>query len=273
MNKKYYEDILSKNYDYTFDSAKMWDGKAEKFNISQQGDNSVFKKGVIKFLEDKNILENSKVIDICGGSGRYALPLARLSNSVIVTDVSENMLKYAKNNAEKEELNNLEFVQGNWTEMDFDKLGWNKNFDLSFATMCPAVRTPEGLEKMMESSRKYCMINQYIENGDNIGDYLREELGKKDKYDPHADRESVEAIFNILWIDGYSPEMSYIEEKTEQELTIDEAYEKHIGRYGNMAEELGLDLKELLSRKLEDNIIKVKKNTKMAIIFWKTEKF
>lgn len=272
MDKKYYEDILSKNYDYTFDSAKMWDNKAEKFNMSQQGDNSVFKNGVIKFLEDKNILENANIIDICGGSGRYALPLARLSKNVTVTDVSENMLKYAKNNADKEGLYNLEFVQGNWNDMDFEKLGWNKKFDLSFATMCPAVRTPEGLEKMMESSKNYCMINQYIENGDSIGEYLREELGKKDKYDPHSDRESVEAIFNILWLDGYSPEISYIEENAKQELTIDEAYEKYVGRYGNTAEELGLDLKELLSKKLENNIIKVRKSTKMAMVFWKTKK-
>lgn len=272
LNIKEYEEILRKNYYYNKDSETMWDNRAEQYNISQLKDDDSITEQVLAYLEKKNILKNADIIDICGGSGRYAIPLAKLANTVTLTDISNNMLKFAEENAKMENLTNLEFIKTKWDEVDLEKMNWNKKFDLAYASMCPPVRTPEGLNNLIKASKKYCVVNQFIESKDSVEEYLKAKIPKVNRYDPHNDRESVQAIFNILWLKGYSPEISYVEEEREKNITREKAYERYSRKYEKLFEENKLDLRKTLGELSKDNLVSIKTKTKMAIIFWDIRK-
>lgn len=73
-------------------------------------------------------------------SARYALPLARKAKHITLTDISENMLKLAKENAEQNGIQNIAFKKLE-EKAALSSLGWERMFDLAFAAMCPAIRT------------------------------------------------------------------------------------------------------------------------------------
>lgn len=93
--------------------------------------------------------ENSKVLDIGCGTGRHLLEFSKFTSYVTGTDISSKMLDYAK-----EKLKNVseaKFVHGNWME-NFTK---EKEFDLVFASMTPAITTIEHIKRM-------CLISKNI---------------------------------------------------------------------------------------------------------------
>lgn len=116
------------------------------------------------------------------------------------------------------------------------------------------------------------MVNQFIESKDNIEEYLKTKIPKIKRYDPHNDRESVQAIFNILWLKGYSPEISYVEEETEKNITAEKAYERYSRKYEKIFEENKLDFKKTILEISKDKVVNIKYKTKMAIIFWDIRK-
>ena len=101
-------------------------------------------------IKEKNLLnENSKVLDIGCGTGRHLLEFSKFTSYVTGTDISSKMLDYAK-----EKLKNVreaKFVHGNWME-NFTK---EKEFDLVFASMTPAITTIEHIKRM-------CLISKNI---------------------------------------------------------------------------------------------------------------
>lgn len=81
-------------------------------NISPYFDNwmAVFQEKVYGYVTwkhlNKHIPEdkNSLILDAGGGTGRWAIPLAKMGYSVILCDISEGMLKQAEKNINKEKL-------------------------------------------------------------------------------------------------------------------------------------------------------------------------
>ena len=48
-----------------------------------------------------------------------------------------------------------------------------------------------------------------------------ERSGVKREYNPHNDRNAVMASFNLLWMDGYSPEISYLTREDRDVLSVE----------------------------------------------------
>ncbi len=269
MDKLFYEQMLLKNSKGAEDAEQKWDKRAEDFNLSQQKDQSGFAVTVAAILKERGILSGARILDIGGGSGRYAIPFAAQAKDVTVTDISANMLELARKNAQREGLNNLSYVKLNWADADLSELGWRKNFDLSFASMCPAIRSPEGLGKMLEASRGFCLINQFISGSDTLADYLLKKLNVNHSYDPHNDRDTVQAFFNLLWLEGYEPEIFYLRRDETFSYTVKEAYGRYAGRYAEMAQNEGVDLEELITQYAAgQDVFAVSSKTTMAMILW-----
>jgi len=70
-----------------------------------------------------------KAIDFGCGVGRITLPIAKRCEAVIGIDISENMLKEARQNSEKFNLNNVDFVKG---DNDLTKVSGQFDFIHSF---------------------------------------------------------------------------------------------------------------------------------------------
>ncbi|PAB58398.1 demethylmenaquinone methyltransferase [Anaeromicrobium sediminis] len=110
MNKeeKVYETFqtISKDYDKLNDIIS--------FNMHKR-----WKRDTIKELD---VVENSKMLDVCCGTGDFSLMLSlERDKKIRVTglDFSENMISVAREKKEKLKLDNVEFVHGNAMELPF----------------------------------------------------------------------------------------------------------------------------------------------------------
>jgi len=87
----------------------------EKLYIPQQEDG--------KILIDKiNINKTDSILDIGSGTGNLTFELAKraINGRVLGIDLSKNMIEYSKNSAEYSTLKNIDFIQCNLLEIDFE---------------------------------------------------------------------------------------------------------------------------------------------------------
>lgn len=269
MDMTHYEQMLKNPSAEGRDAEAKWDARADEFYDSQREKESELTDRVTEFLLTKGLLGGLDVLDVGGGAGRYAVPFAAYAKKVVMTDISGRMLERAKENAERAGRSNLEYVKLDWAAADPAASGWGGRFDLVFASMCPAVGSREGIDKMSFVSGGRCVINRMIESKDTVAEILREELAIRPSYDPHNDRDSVQGIFNILWLQGYEPEIAYLKERVEARLSVEEAASRYARKFGEAAAEKGLSLRDLLSGCAEGGEIVVENRTTLAMIFWK----
>lgn len=84
-----------------------------------------WRKDVMKRM---NVQQDSNVLDVCTGTGDWALSLANevgTNGKVIGLDFSKNMLKVAQEKKEQSQLEQLEFIHGNAMDLPFP----NNTFD------------------------------------------------------------------------------------------------------------------------------------------------
>ena len=60
------------------------------------------------------------VLDVGGGAGRFALPLALLCRHVTVVEPSQSMVEALRHGAQETDIHNLTVVQGAWEEVEVD---------------------------------------------------------------------------------------------------------------------------------------------------------
>lgn len=225
---------------------KKWDEKADLFNEYQRNNQSPISDQVIEHLERRGLLKGARVLDIGGGSGRYALPFAKRAREVVMTDISGKMLSHAQNNAAEESLSNIVYEKMAWEEAELEKLGWNQGFDLVFASMCPALRSKEGLEKMIAASKSYCFVNQFILDYDSVTQFLNRRLEVKKDFDPHNDRDNAARFFNELWSKNLNPQISYAVDEFSKRMSFDEVMQFVSRDYGEQARIKEVDLETLM---------------------------
>lgn len=264
MDKEYYKHLLEKNNSQEIDAENMWDTRAESFNKAQQNDKTGFAKNVTKLLEEKDILKGKDVLDIGGGSGRYALEFSQFAKSITVTDISKNMLDLALENAKKQDINNIYVEKLDFENANIKELGLYKKFDLSFSSMCPALRTVKGLENMIKTSKKYCVINQFVKDTDNFRQNILSKTGLKDDYHPHNDGDVTNALFNLLWLKGYNPEIRYLKSSINMKLAKEEVNLK----YQKLLERVEKNTSFKKEDFLTNETFEIVTDTILAVILW-----
>lgn len=268
MDTQIYENMLTRPHRGNHDVEASWDARAKGFYEAQKKSKTGSSGKVVQQLLGKGLLENKEILDIGGGTGRYAVPFAGRAKEVTMIDISAEMLAFAKNNAEAAGHSNLNYLKMSWEDADLVSLGWEKRFDLVFASMCAAVRSKEGIEKMSAASKGWCQINQFIEMADNVSKELMNELAINPSYDPHNDRDAVQGIFNLLWLQGFEPEISHLKDTEQRVLSVDEAAVQYSRRFGKAAVEKKVDLKQLLAKYAGDEGIEVERRTTLSLILW-----
>lgn len=136
---------------------KFWNHKAKKYPrpFEKMVLNETLK--VIEKIEKLGIkFWNKKIIDIGCGTGIYGLVFSKYKNSnVFCIDISENMLNILNEEAEN---NNLIVNSLCCDFSSFDIKDYEKSFDISFASMTPAVKDKDDVLKMEKLSKGYCVF-------------------------------------------------------------------------------------------------------------------
>lgn len=257
---------LKPNNDSLATAEQKWDKRAKNFYKNQITRRDYFPGAVTELLMEKGIIDKtSTVLDICSGSGRYAIPFAEKSKSVLAIDLSSEMLNYLNKEIKKRDFRNIKTLKTPWPSPE--KL---EKVNVSFAAMCPAIRTVEALTEMSEIASDYGVICQFIYSSDNIVESLKERgLLKEDVKDPHSNRSSVQAYFNILWEFGFNPEVTYLEDVHVTKMSVEEAVQHYERRYD------GIDINELttvLNELASNEEISLERIETIAVINWETTK-
>jgi SAM-dependent methyltransferase len=102
-------------------SKELWDKRADKFNkridnVKSDGEKLDKDDYISKMLARIETSPEDTVLDIGCGPGTLAIPLAKRVKSVTGLDISTEMLKYLKENADKSGLNNINYINCSWDD-------------------------------------------------------------------------------------------------------------------------------------------------------------
>lgn len=270
-NKMNYEELFQKHRKNGSEAEATWDLRAKRFNTSQKNENSETPEILAKRLYEKGFLADKTVLDAGGGTGRYAVPFAKYAKTVTVADISTNMLSYAKKNAESVGLNNVIPVKLDWDTANISDLGWDGHFDFVFSSMCPATRCKEGIAKMISASKYGCALNNVIESQDSLLNRIKKEQKIKVGFGNHRGyngRENAQAAFNYLWNEGFNPEIIYLQEMKERNLSVDDAVSHYRQSFEMLEQENKLDWNEIIESYAENGVISITNKRNLAIITW-----
>lgn len=272
MDISYFDRLWNKKKNDQSASRTFWDSRAEEFDQKGfMGESKERLHRMLSFLTSERLVtEKSSILDIGCGPGKYAVEFAKKADSVIGVDLSSRMVECANKNAVSEDLSNAEFIVADWADIDIASMGWDKKFDLVVASMCPAINSKEALEKMIRASRGYCFFSSFAERTDDIKD----ELGKlvSDRPAPSKYGKAIYCGFNILWLMGFHPEITYIDTQWEHMMPLNKAadfYCAHFAMTQKLSPEQKALIQEYLEQVSENGLVKETVKAKIAWMNWK----
>ena len=164
---------------------------------------------------------------------------------------------------------NARFHVLDWDTAELKQLGWQKRFQLVFASRTPAVYDRATLEKMTDASRGYCCLITQV-TGDNS---VRRELAPVVGAENHDDytRRGLYSAFNILWLQGYYPEVEYLERSWDSECPLEEAivmYTRHFNSRGQLTEEQEIALADKLCAISKNGMVHETGSSRVGVLFW-----
>ena len=97
---------------------KFWDSFAKKYDKNNRNNASEAYNALYDMLSE-DITGTKSILEIATGTGLIALKLSKLVSSITAIDLSSEMLKIAKQKAEKQSVNNIDFRIGDICNLDF----------------------------------------------------------------------------------------------------------------------------------------------------------
>src|SRR6185369_11554241 len=111
--------------------------------------------GAAEFIERLHLQPGAKVLDVACGSGNLALPAARAGAIVTGVDIAPNLIKQARENAEREGLK-IQFDEGDAEALPYD----DASFD-AVVTMFGAMFAPRP-ELVASELKRVCRPGGFI---------------------------------------------------------------------------------------------------------------
>ncbi|MUG69008.1 methyltransferase domain-containing protein [Paenibacillus campinasensis] len=140
---------------------RAFDKTAQKYNdqcFSEEGKQRT--ERIIGWLEEQGIVfERNSVLDIGAASGGFSIPFAQRGAQVTAVEPNLPFAEILEDNNQKWTEGKVRIVKNVFEEIDIQKEGWEKAFDLVFVSMCPTIADWESVEKVLSCARKFCYIS------------------------------------------------------------------------------------------------------------------
>lgn len=209
-------------------SAEKWNRRAEAWEKARtggtkgSGDDRI--QNTVDYLRSRGLLTpDQDVADIGCGPGRFAAAFAQTAHWVTGFDISENMVRYGMEHAAREGRHNVTLRTCDFQTMDLEAEGLAGAFDLVFSSLTPAIHGMKGLEKSMAMSRAYCCNITHISSQNQLRIRMMREVFHRE---PPArwNGRWFYSLFNVLYLMGYYPEVTYYNRHQEYRIRPDRAY-------------------------------------------------
>ena len=226
-----------------------WDHMAEGYGRSGGGRTSERRRLTLERLVARGILrEGIRILDVGCGPGSFAIPFAERGAQVVALDFSPAMIRRLEEETPPELAGRIDARVADWKGVDLVREGFARTFVFVFANMTPAVSAPEGFLKLSEASRDWCLFTGWAGKRENV---LEEQVWRH-LTGTERPRFSSDIIFpfNLLYAQGYLPEMDFEEMRWQHEVTVAEETQSLVesleGELDLSKEELGLRIGEYL---------------------------
>ena len=211
------------------------------------------------------------VLDIGSGPGALSIPLAKAAANITAVEPSEGMLHYLKENAQKEGIENITYINKKWEDVELGKdIGMH---DFVIASHSLAVLDIQAaLSKMDRAAVRgvYILASAGKQAPDNKGLWSKL-YGKKQMPGPNY-----MFMLNVLYQMGIFASVEVEEKESRQSISsLDEAVKERMEYFEVSTPQAEEIIREHLSRTLhKDNegALWSIKNTKSVIIWWEKKR-
>ncbi len=137
----------------TEEAAAFWDKRSKTYekNVSQ----STYTDELIKRID---LSPDYSVLDVGGGSGLMAVPIAQKVRCVTVLDISNGMLNLLKDKTESMGISNIDIINKNWYEMNIKSEIEPHDVVLASRFLPMGSRLQASLENMNTIAKRYCYV-------------------------------------------------------------------------------------------------------------------
>ena len=246
----------------------MWDAMAAQF---QEYEIPGKEDLLLQIIEEEKMIDcNSLVLDLGCGTGRHSIAVSRIAKKVTGIDLSSKMIKFGNENLEKMKIKNVNLVCEDWSAISINANNYEKQFDLVYAHMTPAISDFETFQKMISSSKKHGILVKPSRRKDEISDMVMKIAGlEKDK---KIKDESIAFAFGVLFLNGLNPKMKYKDEIWEISRTYEEACDMYLNRaktYKEISNKTDEEIRDFLRTRINsEGKIEEKVNTTITAIYW-----
>ena len=253
------------------DMVAHWDSRAEVFN-KRVMKNKERSESQVAML---GLTSGETVLDVGAGTGRLALPMARLVKSVTALDQSSGMLSCLQENMAAEGLKNICCIQKSWQDVIPEEL---EPHDVVISSNSLGVYDlREALAKMDALAKRAVYIFTFADGkrDDGFRQFMREgKEGREGGHGRHGRRESGPAgylmIYNLLADMGILADIKMVQwHSKENYSSLDDAVAEWTQMHEVPAEKEPA-LREFLSLKLvkDENGLCMQRHHKQVLISW-----
>ena len=254
---------------------EYWNSQAKHFSqIMESGSEAEYYLSLVDYMEEKGgVGPGKRVLDVGCGAGKYARGFLKKGSEVVMTDLSDQMLKYAEEGC-AEYAGKFETVQLDWDTDEYFDQPWENGFDLVFASMVPAIASEESIRRLCRVSRGMCFVAKFVKRTDHMYEAFNKaanvELPKSSGSLPYID-----VIAHVEKL-GYTPEVQQKDYGWENRWTPEQA----VARYEQLLKMSGItelpDHARLLeiaqSLVEEDGMVPDRSDATSAWILWSVNK-
>ena len=253
------------------DLVSHWDVKAQEFN-----------KRVMKHREMSNsqvamlgLTAGETVLDVGAGTGRLALPMARIAKSVTALDQSTGMLSCLKENMATECLKNIKCIQKSWQDIADGEL---EKHDVVLSSNSLGVYDMKAaLAKMDSLAKRAVYIFTFVDGkrDDGFGKFMMKDREVREGRHSRHDKDEIGPagyliVYNLLADMGILADIKIMQwNSKEQYKSLDEAVAEWKGMHELPADKEP-QLREFLTQRLvkEGDGLVLDRHHKQALISW-----
>lgn len=204
---KFYSDSWNeRSKHHSTQTVERWNERAKHWGeaLDEKIDNNKKRNvDIVHCLQNRGVLgKNVSVIDVGAGVGLSAIEFSPYVKDVLCLDFSENMCQIGNQMVINKGIDNISFKCCDFETLDIEKEGYTGKFDLVFSAISPAIRSTKAIEKYLKLSKKYCCNVSFVSRSRNIDTH------------GHPDFDNFYTLVNLLFLKGYYPEVSYINDET-----------------------------------------------------------